>query len=63
MVRDAYGLPLIDKMLDCLNGARIFTSVDLKSGYWQVNKDEASKLLMMFAISPLGFCECEHMPF
>ena len=45
------------------NGARIFTSLDLQSGYWQVKMGEASKLLTAFAVSPLGFYECKHMLF
>ena len=39
-VKDAYSLPCIEESLDCLNGACIFTSLDLKSGYWQALVDE-----------------------
>ena len=35
-IKDAFSLPRIDETLDCLGGAIIFTSLDLKSGYWQV---------------------------
>ena len=35
-IKDAYSLPRIEESLDCLNGAIIFTSLDLKAGYWQV---------------------------
>ena len=31
--KDAYSLPRIKESLDCLNGAIIFTSLDLKAGY------------------------------
>ena len=48
---------------DCLDGSVIFTSLDLKSGYWQVEMDEMSKQLMAFTMGPLGFYECERMPF
>ena len=50
-------------MLDCLNGAEWFTSLDLKSGYWQVEREEDSKALTVFTVRPLGFYECERMPF
>ena len=32
-IKDAYSLPWIDEMLDCLNGAEWFSSLDLKLGY------------------------------
>ena len=30
-------------MYDCLYGARWFSSLDIKSAYWQVEVDEADK--------------------
>ena len=62
-IKDAYSLPCIDETLDCLGGAIIFTSLDLKSGYWQVEMDKESKPLTAFTVSPLGFYECKRMPF
>ena len=62
-IKDAYSLPRIDEILDCLGGSVIFTSLDLKSGYWQVEMDEMSKQLTAFTVRPLGFYECERMPF
>ena len=50
-------------MLDCLNGAEWFSSLYLKSGYWQLEMDEDSKALIPFTVGPLGFYECECMPF
>ena len=35
-IKDAQHLPRIEESLDCLDGATIFTSLDLQSGYWQV---------------------------
>ena len=51
-------MPRIEESLDCLNGAQIFSSVDLKSGYWQVELTEESKALTAFTVGPLGFYEC-----
>ena len=62
-VKDAYSLPRIEDLLDSLNGSCIFTSIDLKSGYWQVELDEKSIPLTAFTIGPLGFYECVRMPF
>ena len=62
-IKDAYSLPRIEETLDCLNGTKIFTSLDLKSGYWQVEMEEESKPLTAFTVGPLGFFECERMPF
>ena len=53
----------IKETLDCLNGAPLFTSLDLKSGYWQVEMEEDSKTLTAFTVRPLGLYECERMPF
>ena len=62
-IKDAYSLPRIDETLDCLNGAEWFSSLHLKSGYWQVEMEEKSKALAAFTVRPLGFYTCECMPF
>ena len=41
-IKDAQTLLRIEDSLDSLGGAVIFTSLDLKSGYWQVELDEES---------------------
>ena len=63
MVKDAQTLPRIEDSLDSLSGAVIFTSLDLKSGYWQVELDEDSIPLTAFTVGPLSFYECLRMPF
>ena len=40
-----------------------FSTLHLKSGYWQVELEEEAKPLTAFTVGPLGFGECEHMPF
>ena len=62
-IKDAQSLPRIEDSLNCLDGATIFTSLDLQSGYWQVEMTEASKPLTAFTVGPLGFIECAWMPF
>ena len=62
-IKDAYSLPKIEESLDCLNGVIIFTSLDLKAGYWQVEMEEDSIPYTAFTIGPLGFYECIYMPF
>ena len=62
-LKDAYSLPRIEDALESLNGACIFTSLNFKSGYWQVELDEDSIPLTAFTVGPLGFYECVRMPF
>ena len=57
-IKDAQSLLRIENSLDCFNGATIFTSLDLQSGYWQVELTEASRPLTAFTVGPLGFYEC-----
>ena len=62
-IKDAYSLAQIDETLECLNGAEWFSFLDLKSGYWQAEMEENSKALTAFTVGPLGFHECQQMPF
>ena len=62
-IKDAQSLPRIEDSLDCLDGAAIFTSLDLQSGYRQVEMTEDSKPLTAFTVGPLGFYEGVWMPF
>ena len=47
-IKDAHSLPQIEETLDCVNGAQWFTSLDLRSGYWQVEMEEDCKALTDF---------------
>ena len=62
-VKDGYSLPRLEDNLDCLHGAVWFSTLDLKSGYWQLELEEEAKPLTTFTVGPLGFWECEHMQF
>ena len=63
MIKDAQTLPHIEESLDSLCGVVIFTSLDLKSGYWQVELNEDSIPYTTFTVGPLGFYERLQMPF
>ena len=62
-VKDAYSLPRIESILDSLGGAQIFSTLDLKADYWQVEMAEECKAYTAFTCGPLGFYECDTMPF
>ena len=62
-IKNAQSLPRIEDSLDCLDGATIFTSLDLQLGYWQVEMTGARKPLTAFTAGPLRFYECVWMPF
>ena len=62
-IKDRYSLPRIEDTLDCLHHAVWFSTLNLKSGYWQVELEEEAKPLTAFTMGPLGFWECECMPF
>ena len=60
--KNSYPLPLIDDILALLGKAKFFTSLDLKSGYWQVLMDDLDKEKTAFACHR-GLFEFNVMPF
>ena len=60
--KDAYPLPLISDIFDSLTGAKVFTTLDLKSGYWQIPMKEEDKEKTAFICSE-GLYEWNRMPF
>ena len=63
---DAYLLPCIDSTLDSLTGIKWFSTLDLLSGYWQVEvaeKDRQKNVfcttedLFEFKVMPFGLCK------
>ena len=60
--KNSYPLPVIDDILALLGKAKYFTSLDLKSGYWQVLMNESDKEKTAFACHR-GLFEFNVMPF
>ena len=63
--KDAYPLPRVDDTLDTLSGSNWFSTIDLKSGYWQVElaPEDREKTafctqegLFEFNVMPFGLC-------
>ncbi|GFX80939.1 transposon Tf2-9 polyprotein [Trichonephila clavipes] len=48
LIKDNYPLPLIDDILDCLQNAKIFTTLDLKNGFFHVAVNESSHKFTSF---------------
>lgn len=63
--KDSYPLPRIDDTLEALAGKQWFSTLDLRSGYWQVKLEETAKEktafstgsgLWQFCVMPFGLC-------
>lgn len=61
--KDAYGIPRVEDTLHMLAGAKYFSKLDMKAGYWQVELQEEDKEKTAFQAAGLGFYECNRMPF
>ena len=62
-VKDAHPLPRINDTLEALKGAKIFYTLDLKSGYWQVPIREEHKSKTTFRTSSGQLFEFNRLPF
>ncbi len=62
-VDDHYLLPILQDLLMCLGrGKKVFSSLDLLSGYWQLPMAPDSREVTTFS-TPKGHFECTRMPF
>ena len=61
-VKDAYPLPRIDDTLDALGDSTYFSTLDMSSGYWQVEVAEKDKAKTAFTTGK-GHFEFNVMPF
>ncbi|KAG1940156.1 interleukin-1 receptor accessory protein-like 1-A [Pimephales promelas] len=60
-IKDAYALPNLEEAFSALTGSKWFSVLDLKSGFYQIEMEEADKHKMAF-VCPLGFYEFNRMP-
>ena len=61
-IRDRYPLPRLDESIESFFGARYFSTLDLLSGYHQIEVDESDKPKTAFT-SEFGHYEYNRMPF
>jgi hypothetical protein len=61
--RVCYPLPNISHILDSLGNARYLSSLDIKSAYWEVPLEEASRPLTAFSVAGRGQFQFRRMPF
>ncbi|UJT32103.1 polymerase [Soymovirus malvae] len=62
-IGDPYSLPRKDFILEKVKGCRWYTSLDAKSGYWQLRLHENTKPLTAFSCPPQKHYEWNVMPF
>ncbi|GFU84844.1 retrovirus-related Pol polyprotein from transposon 297 [Trichonephila clavipes] len=62
IIKDQFPLPLIEDVIDKLHSAKIFTTLDLKNGFFHVPIDESSKKYTAF-ITDQGLFEFNFAPF
>ena len=62
ILREHYPLPTIEDVATRLHGAKVFTKLDVRSGFWHVMLDEKSSFLTTFQ-TPFGRFRWKRMPF
>ena len=61
--KDLYPLPRMQETMESLVRARFFSTMDLKSGFWQVKMSEKSRQYTAFTIGSMGIFEFLQMPY
>ena len=61
--KDSFPLPRMQETMESMVGARFFSSMDLKSGFWQVRMSEKSRQYTAFTVGSLGMYEFLRMPY
>ena len=61
--KDSYPLPRIQEALESMAGVAHFSTMDFKSGFWQVCMAPESQQYTAFTVGNLGFYEFTRMPF
>uniref|UniRef100_K7EX57 ribonuclease H n=1 Tax=Pelodiscus sinensis TaxID=13735 RepID=K7EX57_PELSI len=59
---DAYPMPRVEELLECLGRARYISTLDLSKGYWQIPLDPQDRKKTAFA-TPFGLFQFRRMPF
>ena len=60
--KDASPLPPMQETMESMVGARHFSCMNLKSGFWQVKMDEESRQYTAFMVGSMGIYEFLRMP-
>ena len=60
--RERYPLPTIEDVATRLHGAKVFTKLDVRNGFWHVKPDDSSSDLTALN-TPFGRCRWKRMPF
>jgi hypothetical protein len=60
---DKFPLPLTEDLLNSLAGQKVYSTLDLKNGYWQIPLNDCDKEKTAFTVQGIGHFKFEVMPF
>ena len=61
--KDAYPLPQMQETMESMVGTQFFSTMDLKSGFWQVKMAKDSQQYTTFIVGSIGVYEFLRMPY